>query len=281
MTENALIKKINRYFHDEEAAFFEKRHRSRIDAESLFYKSFFEGYFKGKEHADILDIGTGTGLVPSSLNAGKYNFICSDISFGMLNKTRQSNENRGVRLGYIISDAENLPFKAGTFDIVTCNAAMHHFPSIESFAGEAGRVLKDGGFLVIGFEANRKFWANRPLSLLYRIIARIGGASKAGPSYEAICRRVNERLLSDKTIGKPLPVAELLKYVDIHSPNAGKKIDPGKGFDIPGLVKGVFKGYEAKIIYHYKERPRAAGTVNKVFFPACAPQFSLILKKLR
>jgi SAM-dependent methyltransferase len=42
-----------------------------------------------------------------------------------------------------------LPFDDGSFDIVTCRLAAHHFPDIPSALVEFRRVLKPGGRLVL------------------------------------------------------------------------------------------------------------------------------------
>jgi ubiquinone/menaquinone biosynthesis C-methylase UbiE len=47
------------------------------------------------------------------------------------------------------ADAEDLPYEAETFDLVTCRIAPHHFPDIQQFINEAARVLKPGGLLAV------------------------------------------------------------------------------------------------------------------------------------
>ena len=47
------------------------------------------------------------------------------------------------------ADAENLPFRDGSFDIVYSNGVLHHSPDTERCISEATRVLKPGGMAVI------------------------------------------------------------------------------------------------------------------------------------
>ncbi|MCZ7669473.1 MAG: class I SAM-dependent methyltransferase [Chloroflexi bacterium] len=47
------------------------------------------------------------------------------------------------------ADAENLPFSAASFDVVTCRIAAHHFEDNGCFLSEAARVLKSGAFLAL------------------------------------------------------------------------------------------------------------------------------------
>jgi ubiquinone/menaquinone biosynthesis C-methylase UbiE len=46
-------------------------------------------------------------------------------------------------------DALNMPFKAGSFDVVICGNMIHHLPFPKRFFKEVHRVLKPGGRLII------------------------------------------------------------------------------------------------------------------------------------
>lgn len=280
--EHSIIKKINQYFHDEEARYFSDRHQVRIRKESRLYQDFFYKLSKSVDkNIRVLDIGTGTGLVAYSFPLNIGNFVCTDLSYNMLFSTRTALESRRSNcFKYVICDVEDLSFSSAIFDIVTCNAAMHHFPDIDRAAEEMRRILRTGGILIIGFESNRKFWTNRIVSLLYRVISRMKKMPQnTAFSYDVICKRVNERLLQEGIIRSPLSSAEILKSVDIHSPNAGDKIDYSKGFDIDDLIKYTFKGFSVKVIYHYDGVSRFFSIYNRLFFPKSAPKFSLVLRK--
>lgn len=280
--ENELIKKVNRYFHDEESDVFSARHKSRINEESRFYVKFFKEFLTNGKSSQILDIGTGTGLVAKSFLNNNSNFICTDISLNMLRGTKNELRAKSKPItSFIVCDSENLPFKAEAFDIITCNAAMHHFPDINKFAEGLYRVTAKNGALVVGFESNRKFWKNYFLSFIYRAFLKFfkkSGAADAG--YSEICRKVNKRLLEDNIISKPLSDIELLEMVDLHSPNSGSKIDYSKGFDVDELKSGPFGDFKVEVMYHYDTRFRTFNFFNRLFFPKSAPKFTMILKKV-
>lgn len=275
-----LIKKINRIFHDEEAELFGGRHNKRIDREARFYAAFFDGFLKDcPTGARILDIGTGTGLVPKSFSGDARQFVCTDISTEMLKRTRSDLFGRRL-VSYVSCDAERLPFADGAFDLVLCNAAMHHFPSTETFCGEASRVVARGGTVVIGFEANRRFWGNTALSLIFRISNWCASLlSVKGGGYERVCARVNERLAREGIVRQPMSVEAIMEHVDIHSPNAGDGICPEKGFLPRELAMELFPGFSTRIAYHYDAGPAPFDFINRLVFPAHAPRFSLIMKK--
>src|SRR6478609_11264366 len=52
-----------------------------------------------------------------------------------------------IRTDY--ANAEALPFEDGSFDLVTCRIAPHHFDSIPEFLSEVHRVLKPGGLFAV------------------------------------------------------------------------------------------------------------------------------------
>ena len=271
-----LIKKINQYFHDIEVSSFSKRHEVRMENESTLYREFFRDFFtENQRPIKILDVGSGTGLVARAIMDNDYRFICTDISYNMLSTLKRNlNFDHRDRFSYVSCDVEYFPFAAGIFDLITCNAAMHHFPSINKFAQELERILSLKGKLIIGFETNRKFWTNKAVSFVYRLIYKIcpNGNGNA-TNYNVICCDVNKRLLAEGIIDKPLSSAEILKYVDIHSPNAGERIDYSKGFDIDELSEHVFENFDAKILYHYNDSSKLFSIYNKLFFPKSAPQF--------
>ncbi|MBI4620239.1 MAG: class I SAM-dependent methyltransferase [Desulfobacterales bacterium] len=301
MEKSIFIKKINRYFHDIEANYFDFRHSVRIREESHLYRGFFQHFFRENQpdNVRILEVGTGTGLVPRVLTSFHYSpqYLCIDLSFSMLNAVRNCPDlcNKGF-LRYSVCDSEQLSFKSERFDLVICNAALHHFPNAESFFEEAHRVLTPGGILIIGHEPNKRFWTNRAVSFAYRTLHKINklfsrdaqiSKTEKG-DYSKVCNGVNEILLNKGLITEPLPHETILGHVDIHSPNSGSKIDYSKGFAIQEIKERFSKGYSIEQIrYHYSQgSPNGAGILwrlfrlyNRIVFPASAPSFSLILRK--
>jgi len=300
MEQNEFIKKLNMYFHDIEADYFVDRHRFRFKNEAKLYRNFFRKHSKKFPSGNIriLELATGTGFVPKILLSFDWSpvYICTDISLSMLDKMKKSNRfSHKEFLHYVICDSERTPFKKESFDLVICNASMHHFPDIQNFCLEVDRVLNGQGIAIIGHEPNRLFWTNRAISLLYRLLQKIQTISrkksnslKLDYDYKIICQRLNNRLLKNGLIKEPLSTETILGYVDIHSPNSGKKIDYSRGFIVKEIKRNFFKDYILKDLrYHYHgENLNRKGFINRlfevynrVFFPNSAPSFSLILEK--
>jgi ubiquinone/menaquinone biosynthesis C-methylase UbiE len=68
----------------------------------------------------------------------------------MLDMVKAEAAKRGLaNLRTTYAKAEALPFEDGSFDLVTCRIAPHHFDSITDYLAECHRVLKDGGTLAV------------------------------------------------------------------------------------------------------------------------------------
>jgi SAM-dependent methyltransferase len=68
-----------------------------------------------------------------------------DLSSGMLLQAHLHNPVLPLAQGY----ARHLPYAAGSFDLVLCVNAIHHFSDARSFVKEAFRTLRPGGALAI------------------------------------------------------------------------------------------------------------------------------------
>jgi SAM-dependent methyltransferase len=96
--------------------------------------------------ATALDIATGAGHVALTLAPHVTHVIASDLTPQMLVVARGlAAERHLANIGFADLRAEALPFADGTFDIVTCRIAPHHFDDVRAFVTEVARVLRPGG----------------------------------------------------------------------------------------------------------------------------------------
>lgn len=102
-----------------------------------------------KPHWKMLDVATGGGHTSLHFARQVSQVIAVDLTEAMLIAARKYHASREAKnIAYASADAEKLPFPSGTFDLVTCRIAAHHFPDVASFVGEGARVLRKGGRLV-------------------------------------------------------------------------------------------------------------------------------------
>lgn len=101
----------------------------------------------------ILDAAGGTGDVSFALARAKRprHILCTDIVPEMLEIARQHFEEGkacGVPVDFEVTDAQDLPYAKGSFDIVTMAYGLRNMPKREQALEEVLRVLKDGGTFV-------------------------------------------------------------------------------------------------------------------------------------
>jgi ubiquinone/menaquinone biosynthesis C-methylase UbiE len=98
--------------------------------------------------ARVLDVGTGTGMVPRALGARAERLaavVGCDLSLGMLSQAKS----RMPGLHAIAGDAMRLPFRSSSFDTATASFVLSHVPDRELVLSEFLRVLKPNGTLAV------------------------------------------------------------------------------------------------------------------------------------
>ena len=98
----------------------------------------------------VLDVATGSGNTAAAIAPHVREVIACDIAAAMLERTRELAAVRGLRnVAAVHADVEALPFDDGSFDVVTCRIAPHHFIDIDRALSEVARVLRAGGAFVV------------------------------------------------------------------------------------------------------------------------------------
>jgi ubiquinone/menaquinone biosynthesis C-methylase UbiE len=97
-----------------------------------------------------LDVATGGGHTALWLARHGWKVTAGDIAPRMLQNAARLCAEAGLSIETRLFPAEEMPFAAGSFELVTVRVAPHHFSSPVRFVGEVARVLKPGGrFLLI------------------------------------------------------------------------------------------------------------------------------------
>lgn len=93
-----------------------------------------------KPGARLLDLGTGTGVVPAAASATGLTLgavVGCDLSSAMLARASLRMPGRHA----VRSDVVQLPFVGGAFDVATANCVLSHVGDRHSVLREVGRVL--------------------------------------------------------------------------------------------------------------------------------------------
>lgn len=98
-----------------------------------------------KKDAKVLEIGSGSGRILSTLHfyEPRLQLTGVDISAKQVQLAKMDNPD----IEFVIGDAEDLPFRTGTFDYVVFLDVIEHVKHPDELLREAARVLKKGGHL--------------------------------------------------------------------------------------------------------------------------------------
>lgn len=100
----------------------------------------------------VLDIGTGTGVLPRNMYKYGAEFVGTDISGNQIAEAKMLSEKSGQNIRYYTMSAEELDLPAGSFDVITacqCFFYFHH----EIVVPRLANLLKSGGKLVLLYMA--------------------------------------------------------------------------------------------------------------------------------
>lgn len=92
----------------------------------------------------VLDIGTGTGVLPRNLYAQGASFIGIDCAENQIAQARQLAVRAGMDLAFACCPAEEADFAPSTFDVVTACQCFVYF-NHELLAPKLSEILKPGG----------------------------------------------------------------------------------------------------------------------------------------
>lgn len=133
----------------------------------------------------ILDVACGAGYLSNALAREGFNVTGVDLSFQKLQEAKTLDNTNTVR--YIVANPLCLPFRTGTFDVVTAMDFLESSENADQVINEMSRVLKPGG-LFFYHSINRNFltqlfagklaeWFGRP-SMAFNISSSVITPSK-------------------------------------------------------------------------------------------------------
>ena len=172
----------------------------------------------------VLDIAGGTGdlALAFARQAGEAGTVVhTDINEAMLRTGRDRLLDEGLTLPTLACDAERLPFRSGSFDLVSVAFGLRNMTHKDAALAEMGRVLRPGGrLLVLEFSkvaaplAKPYDWYSfNVLPLLGRWVARDEN------SYRYLAESI--RMHPDQAELKAMMKRAGFGHVDVHNLSAG------------------------------------------------------------
>jgi len=177
-----LVLAANRIFHDLEGERYEEKHDEIFIAEAERWRRLARAWLAatpGARPRTILDLGSGTGFVPSVVGpflAAGDEIVASDLSIAMLAcaRARLAAAELPCRLRFEPVDGVRYPFPSKSFDAVTANSFVHHVPDLARLFSEIDRILKPGGLFIVGHEPNLLHFRSPGLARWARILSLAG-----------------------------------------------------------------------------------------------------------
>jgi demethylmenaquinone methyltransferase/2-methoxy-6-polyprenyl-1,4-benzoquinol methylase len=134
----------------------------------------------------VVDLACGTGDFCELVAARGARVVGVDFALQMLRRAR----GRDAQLTFVQGDAERLPFRSASVDVVTCGFALRNFVSLETALREIARIVKPGGRVAL-IDVDRPAWG--PLRAAHSVyfdhfVPLIGGLVSDRSAYRYLPR---------------------------------------------------------------------------------------------
>jgi ubiquinone/menaquinone biosynthesis C-methylase UbiE len=123
------------------------------------------------ENSLILDVATGTGMIPFRLtkeNGNSCRIVGLDITYAMLENAKKKLNNGNTPISFTCASAMDLPFRRCVFDVITCGLAAHHM-DVSQLLSEMKRVLNPDGTITIADVGGSPLFRHPVIQALLRV----------------------------------------------------------------------------------------------------------------
>lgn len=120
-----------------------------MDEEMEIWKSIFSEILLPDKKIRVVEVGTGPGILAISLASMGHSVTGVDLSEKMLERAAVNAKKKRVNILLVRGDAEEIPLKAGDYDLVLSKYLLWTLPKPEKFLKECNRLLKKGGLIMM------------------------------------------------------------------------------------------------------------------------------------
>jgi ubiquinone/menaquinone biosynthesis C-methylase UbiE len=121
----------------------------------------------------VLELGCGPGYFTRALAKNAADVLATDLSGPMLDRAR-NNLRSLSNVRFQQANSEHTPFGADTFDTVLMANVVLILEHPEKAIGEAFRVLRPGGTLLLTYFTSEGMWVFDRFMMMVRFISRLG-----------------------------------------------------------------------------------------------------------
>lgn len=97
----------------------------------------------------VLDLGTGTAVLPRNMYKYGARWIGADISENQIAEARRLSKESDMDISYMVEATENIDFPEGSFDVITACQCFWYFDHKKVMPNLAKMLKKDGKLLVL------------------------------------------------------------------------------------------------------------------------------------
>ncbi|MGN0579362.1 MAG: class I SAM-dependent methyltransferase [Ruminococcus sp.] len=102
-----------------------------------------------KNNQKILDIGTGTGVLPRNMYKYGGKWVATDISENQIKQAKRLADEAHMDIEFYVCSAEDIIYPANSFDVITACQCIW-YPNHKKTAPNFAKILKSGGkFLIL------------------------------------------------------------------------------------------------------------------------------------
>lgn len=98
---------------------------------------------------NVLDLGTGTGVLPRNMYRYGANWIGTDISPEQIEQAKHMSEAAGMKIGFLAVPTEEIGFPKESFDVITACQCFWYFDHDKVMPKLAGLLKTDGKLVIL------------------------------------------------------------------------------------------------------------------------------------
>lgn len=161
-----------------------------------------------KNCGELLEIGTGTGLLSLELSDIVSKITAIDISPEMIAIARsKAQESRVTNIDFRVGDSCDLEFENGSFDMVIVSNVLHLLHKPELAVEEIKRVLKENGQAVLPTYCHGENWKTLLISRFMGLFGFRARSRWSINSFRAFLEKNGLKIVDSEVIEDRIPLA--------------------------------------------------------------------------